>query len=342
MLTIANALLQELQAGRNTMLVTIIAEGGSAPRGAGAQMLVGEQGRITGTVGGGPVELKGEQLAKELLSSGGTTQHEFLLYVNSKEDVGSICGGRVTLDLRFADASDPVWAAFAEKWAAQLSANLPGMVILPMPAGVPAILDEAGSLLAGGTVEAPAAASLALTETAFCLPLEVADRVLLFGAGHVAAALAPVLDYLGFRLTVLDSRPDLLTADRFPMADKLLCIDFADIASAVDITPRDYVVVMTSGHVNDFDVERHALRKNPAYLGVIGSRRKIAAANEKLLADGFTPEELAGVHTPIGLPIGAVTPNEIAVSIAAELIQIRAQRRKTDGTAEHSGCPMKS
>lgn len=116
----------------------------------------------------------------------------------------------------------------------------------------------------------------------------------------------------------------------------MLCGDFTRIADYVTVTPEDYVVVMTSGHGFDFTVQEQVLRGETAYIGVIGSRRKTAAVNERLRAAGIPESAIARVHAPIGTAIRAVTPAEIAVSVAGEMICVRAERRGGEG----HGCPM--
>ena len=129
---------------------------------------------------------------------------------------------------------------------------------------------------------------------------------------------------LGFRPVVYDDRPEFADPALFPKAEKTLCGDFARLSEQVTVTPEDYVVVMTRGHQADYEVLTQVLRSGAKYLGCIGSKRKLALCRERLLAAGFTDEEYARLHAPIGLAIGAQTPEEIAVSVAAEMIAVRA------------------
>ena len=156
------------------------------------------------------------------------------------------------------------------------------------------------------------------------IPVVKAGRTYLFGGGHVSQALVPVLASLGFRPVVYDDRPEFADPALFPKAEKTLCGDFARLSEQVTVTPEDYVVVMTRGHQADYEVLTQVLRSGAKYLGCIGSKRKLALCRERLLAAGFTDEEYARLHAPIGLAIGAQTPEEIAVSVAAEMIAVRA------------------
>ena len=134
-----------------------------------------------------------------------------------------------------------------------------------------------------------------------------------------------------------DDRPALADPAAFPDAERVVCGDFRNIANTLPLSPEDYVVVMTAGHLHDLEIQEQILRQELAYVGVIGSRAKIAAVNARLREAGISEEKLRTVHTPVGTPIKAVTPAEIAVSIAGEMIYERACRRE-DPT--HHACPM--
>ena len=142
------------------------------------------------------------------------------------------------------------------------------------------------------------------------------------------------------RSPLYDDREGFLDESRFPGTEARICGSFRSIGDRFEIDENDFAVVMTSGHKGDCDVEEYLLRHKTAYVGVIGSRKKTLAVNERLRAAGIPEEAIASVHTPIGLPIGAVTPEEIAVSIAAEMILVRAKQRaaKTGVPAHH--CPV--
>jgi xanthine dehydrogenase accessory factor len=147
-------------------------------------------------------------------------------------------------------------------------------------------------------------------------------ELVVVGAGHIAQPLSRIGALLGFRVTVVDDRPDFARRDRFPDADKVGVADFSDPFAGIPIGPRSYVVLVTRGHRYDFDCVRALARAGaePAYVGMIGSRRRVRAAFEQLAAEGFDEARLARIHAPIGLDIGAETPAEIAVAIAAEMI----------------------
>lgn len=154
-----------------------------------------------------------------------------------------------------------------------------------------------------------------------------AAQLFVFGAGHVARELAALAAHVGFRVTVVDERAQWASRERFPSPVELQQKDPAEAARALVTTPSTYLCVTTHDHPLDQAVLEALIRKPAAYLGVIGSLRKGERFKQRLRAAGFTDEELARVHTPMGLPIHALTPEEIAVSIVAELVQVR--RRDT-------------
>ena len=176
-------------------------------------------------------------------------------------------------------------------------------------------------------------------ENCFTMPLPVGERAIIFGGGHIARALVPLLYTVGFRPVVFDDRPQFAEVERFPQADQVICGDFTRIGDYLTVGPEDYVVIMTNGHEYDFQAQVQVLRGETAYVGVIGSRKKTAFVNRRLREAGISEEAIAFVHTPVGTAIKAVTPEEIAVSITGEMILVRATRREANGETHH-GCPM--
>ena len=157
-------------------------------------------------------------------------------------------------------------------------------------------------------------------------PLVQAGVVYLFGGGHVGKALCPVLTQVGFRVVLYDDRPQAALPEQFPQAVRIVLGDYRHIFDHITITDRDYVVIMTPGHQSDFELLAQVLTTPAAYVGCIGSKHKVAATREKLAALDFSEADMDRVHSPIGLPIGGETPEEIAISIAAEMIAHRSGR----------------
>jgi len=154
-----------------------------------------------------------------------------------------------------------------------------------------------------------------------------APQLVLFGAGHVAQEVARIGAQLGFAVVVVDARPEWANAARFPQAQRLIVAPLEQALAQITCTPQTYMAIMTGEHYSDETVLRWVLGLPVAYIGLIGSRRKIKVIFDRLQADGVPEEQLARVHAPIGLPIGGETPAEIAVSIAAELVQVHRQQK---------------
>jgi xanthine dehydrogenase accessory factor len=158
---------------------------------------------------------------------------------------------------------------------------------------------------------------------AFIQPVLSAPSLYVFGAGHVALPVALLADLVGFRVAVVDDRAEFAAAERFPQADRIVVASVADAFDALAIGEDAYVVSITRGHVLDEEVVAHALRANVKYIGMIGSKRKVASVRRRLGRRGFDAADIARLHAPIGLDIGAETVEEIALSIVAELVAAR-------------------
>lgn len=331
------------------MLVTIVGDRGSAPRASGARMLVNAGGRLSGTVGGGAVEFAAEKQALDLLAARQSCLKPYRLHPNQVEDLGMICGGDVLVYFQYISGADAAWRELTESALGLFRRNIDSWLVLD--------LSDEQSPRSGIYVsererygQLPEAAVLAqlLCErtkqlsvggaTYFAEPLTQSGRVIIFGGGHIAQELAPLLHRVGFYVAVFEQRAEYITPQLFPAAEKLICGDYTRIADSIAIKANDFVVIMTNGHSHDYTVQEQVIRGDYAYLGVIGSRAKTAAINKKLRAAGVSEERIAAVYTPIGLAIRAETPAEIAVSITAELIRVRAERRH-DGEVPAS-CPM--
>lgn len=263
-----------LSSSEDVVVATIRSSDGSAPRHAGAQMVVTDEGLAAGTIGGGMLEHKALVAAESILKHRGSCSAWFQLTSDKAASLGMICGGTVIVDFRYLAADDP------------------------------------GSL--SWVHEQMAAENQAI-------------RVFVFGGGHVSQAVVPLLRTVGFAPVVLEDRPEFAHPDLFPAAAELKLIDMHAVSDSVTLTPEDYVLILTRGHEHDLAVQSQVMRLHPAYIGVIGSRTKTRALTDRLLAEGFSAEDFRNVFAPVGVPIGSETPEEIAVSIVAQLIVMRAQ-----------------
>ena len=172
-------------------------------------------------------------------------------------------------------------------------------------------LAEENGLICGGRMDV------------FIEPLDPSPRLLLVGAGHVSQHVARMAADVGFRVHVLDDRETFANRDRFPSADEVTVAEMAEYLAAADLPPAAYVVVLTRGHTHDLAAMRALAGRPLRYVGMIGSRAKVARIFDALATDGAPTEWFTQVRAPIGLQIGAITPEEIAVSIVAELVAVR-------------------
>ena len=283
-----------LSAGEDLVLVTVIASSGATPRGAGARMLVGAGGRLCGTIGGGSVEYRSEHIAAERLEKRASLVHDFSLTKDDVQNLGMICGGAVNVYFHFIPAGDGNAIAVADEALRRFAAGESFWLV---------------SDLAGD-------GRLSLVNRDDCPEWLSAHQ-----------ALEPVLTGVGFRCVVMDDRSEFAKRELFPSAEEIKLIDFNRIADSVTITGEDYVCVMTRGHAFDTVVQAQVLPMHPYYVGVIGSRAKAAGVRQQLIENyGISEADCDQVTTPIGLDIKAETPAEIAISIAAQLIEVRAGR----------------
>jgi xanthine dehydrogenase accessory factor len=167
-------------------------------------------------------------------------------------------------------------------------------------------------------------------------PIEPSPELYVIGAGHVGYHLARLAHDVGFRVHVVDDREKFASRERFPNAAEVLVEDIPAWIGRTNLPPHVYVVIVTRGHTNDLDALRALAPKDLRYLGLIGSRAKVARIYDALTEEGTPAELLKRVHAPIGLDIGAVTPQEIAVSILAELIAVKHGRIRSKDAAELS------
>ena len=243
-----------LRRGEAVALVTIVRANGSTPQRAGAKMLVYEDGRTVGTIGGGCYENDALGKARAAIASGRSALLHYDLNDDFAQENGLVCGGQMEVHID---------------------------------------------------------------------PLSPAPQLYVVGAGHVGWHLARVAADAGFRLHVIDDREKFANRDRFPDADEVIAEPIPDWLNSADLPSSAFVVIVTRGHQHDMDALRALAARDLRYVGLIGSRAKVARIFDALNADGMPPERLKRVHAPIGLDIGAITPAEIAISILAQLIAVR-------------------
>ena len=320
--------------GLDSMLVVLTNDSENAPRGIGACMVVGKTGLVGGTIGGGMLEYKAIQMAQKQLAKKESLFYHFGLKADSASELGMVCGGEVDALFTYIAPTEENGHVLAVMMDA-LTHHQSGWMLLTFDACHMVFMS--GGVMTGMDMPAERAEIAAVTNAAvletaqgpyYVQMLRVNSRAFIFGGGHLAQELVPVLDHLGFRCIVTDDRPDFSTAELFPAAEAVFTRNFTELAGHYDVQPDDYIICVTRGHKGDFDVESFALTTPAYYIGCVGSRPKIAYVNSKLREAGFTDEDIARVTSPIGLDIGSETPAEIAISIAGQLIARRAALTK--------------
>ena len=310
------AIEEQLKMGKPCLLATIISSTGSTPRSSGAYMVVGEAGRICGTIGGGSLEYNVILQGQEQIARQKNFIYEYTLTMEGSAELGMICGGTCTILYQYLSTND---LPIVQKALGIMAGKEQFWLLLPVDEGKLQILQGASEFKGNGLINLG-------DYSYYAERFNFDGKVFIFGGGHLAQEVVPVLSHLGFRCIVLDDREEFSKPELFAGAEEVRCVDFKDLANAIQIAENDYVAVMTRGHLHDADVERFVLNTPAYYIGVVGSRRKAKLTRETLLNEGYSEEQLNRVITPIGLEIGSETPAEIAISIAAQFIQVRALR----------------
>ncbi len=300
-LTVLETILAQTQSGRSVALCAIVATRGSTPQPSGIVVCVDEATEMTGTLGGGCVEADVRRQAHQQLRQSHGKLVTFSLDSDFGYDDGMICGGHMDVAISVIPPSSDLSA-----YRAALE-NLRG----GRPATLPMHVETDGG------------------PVVYRVHVEAQPELVIAGGGHLSRALVRLARPLGFRISVIDDRADYANVDRFPPPVRPVVGDIAKTLSEWSIDASTYIVLVTRGHKHDEQALRAVLDSPARYIGMIGSRRKIKVIFDDLQRDGGDEERLARVHAPIGLDIQAVTADEIAVSIAAELISVRrAERRR--------------
>lgn len=317
--------------GQDIVLCSIIKSSGSTPRGIGAVMAVFPDGSICGTVGGGPIEYQSILHALDVLKSHESGTKNFILTPNQIADIGMICGGQATVYFRYVSAQDEESIRLFKDIAGLYDTRRNTWLVTSLNDGAMTLYTPEDGLsgefpLSAETVSAFTVSKPVLSNEAACyvLPLTRSETLYLFGGGHISQELAPVLVHLGFSVVLYEDREQFSDPALFPGVKGIITAPYTEMSSRIQVMAEDYIVIMTRGHQGDYELLEQSLRTPASYVGVIGSRSKIAVTNKRLSEAGISDEDIARIHTPIGLPIGAETPAEIAISIAAELIAHRA------------------
>ena len=318
----------KLSSGEDLVLVTVIASSGATPRGAGARMLIGKEGRICGTIGGGAVEYRSVQIAASVLKEKSSLGHDFTLTKDDVQNLGMICGGACNVFFHYLRSGDTHTLELAKKAEAayQKGGDLWLLTDVSGNGSMGLYSPDLGYWGIGVTEKLVLSRHPERIGDLFVEQINSSGKVYIFGGGHVAQELVPVLAHVGFRCVVMDDREEFTKPELFPGAEEVICGDLQRISDYMTVGNEDYVCVMTRGHSYDTVVQAQVLKCRPTYCGVIGSAFKAAGVRKTLKEEyGLLEEELDLVTTPIGLDIKGETPAEIAISIAAQLILHRAE-----------------
>lgn len=319
-----------LAKGKNGALATIVEKIGAAPRDQGAKMFITAEGDIFGTIGGGAVEAQTRLEAIKVIE---TERHRMLVFKmdgKSAAEEDMICGGNISIFI------EPVEARHKEVYDAVSNAVkrcTEGFIVTRY---TDAEISKSLFTLAGATVgdaldeETKARISdtgrgVIFSPGFLAIPLLVRSALYIFGAGHVSQHIARIAGMVNFDITVIDDREEYCNAGRFPDARETIVVNFNAAFKDLLFSGSEYVVIVTRGHKHDALVLKQVLRRPVRYIGMIGSRRKTAMVFDHLRSEGIEDTLFTQVFAPIGLDIGAETPEEIAVSIVAELIHVRSQ-----------------
>lgn len=292
------------------VIVTIIDKQGSSPREVGASMIVTEKGLICGTTGGGKEEYLAIEKAKELIKEKRSDIEKYVLTTKDAVGIGMTCGGINEMHFEYVDPED----VLAGEYFSILLDNKYEDKYICYNVG-----ENSGFSIEVDGVMKPCTRSKKVLDNYFKLRISHSKRIFIFGGGHVSQALVPVLTYVGFEVIVLENRKEFLTEELFPNVKRML-IDY-DNFSDLDILKSDYVIILTRGHKSDKVTLEGSLDKKASYIGVIGSKTKAKIMIDSLKGTKYEDLIEGRVYSPVGLSIGAQTPREIAISIAAQVIE---------------------
>jgi len=344
-----------IDSGRSFAVALILKADGSTPRKAGVKSVIDDKGKIWGTLGGGQVEAEAQRRAVEVCMSKHPVVFDMNLYGADRADDVPICGGSMRLLIDPTPAKDR--ASYAQVAEAMLQRQRGVMLTIvrsaahtevqsqwfpqkdiPLDAAFPGtdnirccLACERPRLFAESS-ENPQVFTEVLVEPVIPRPLLV-----IAGGGHIGQALALAGSLVGFDITVIDDRPEFTDPALFPEGTTTRDGDIPKLITVQPIAGDTYIVLVTRGHKLDAESLEACIHTPAAYIGMIGSKRKVALIRKNFIESGLaTEEEFDGVHAPVGLDIGAVTVPEIAASITAQLIAVR-RKRNPDLSTDQKG-----
>jgi xanthine dehydrogenase accessory factor len=319
-----------LSRGRSGAFATIVKKSGAAPRERGAKMFIGDDGLIFGTVGGGSVEAEVCRAAGAVAASGRAGCVHYSMDGHLVEDEGMICGGNV--DLFLEPAVDRYRGLYRMVGDLEKQGKDALVITRFCEDSLSKSLGGESGLMAGDDVEEEVRKQLPsyLKEKAPVMgdgiifePIISSSWLYLFGGGHISQYVSKIATMVDFNVVVVDDRSEFANKERFPEAQEVIVDDFRRVVDRLPFRGREYVAILTRGHKHDATVLEEVLKKPARYIGMIGSRRKNSLVMDYMRSKGFGESALQSVYAPIGVGIEAETPQEIAVSIVAQLIEVK-------------------
>jgi len=331
-------------------LSTLVATRGSAPQPAGASAIFSEQGLLAGTLGGGIMEGDARKKASEAIRNRKHLLYEFHMDAQSTDEEGALCGGSATILL---DPDPGKHLSCFQEMSASLEKGRPGWLVTivsnqeestirrswmetdrlnisDLPAELQGIWPELERHLSSAMDKTTCILFTNETgEILFIEPVFPPPKLIIAGAGHIGKALSHLASLLDFEVTVIDDRPEFASRENLPDADHIIARHIGEAMSEIPKTGDTYIVIVTRGHHDDTAALKECIGHDLPYIGMIGSRKKVRKLKEQFIAEGWsTREQFERVHAPIGIGIGSLTIQEIALSIAAQLVQVSAKVRE--------------
>lgn len=338
------------------VLATVIRTSGSTPQKAGSSALFGGSGLISGTVGGGVLEGKIQQIACQSLASKKSELFTFRLDNSASDGEDALCGGRIEV---LVDANMNDHASVFNAIKRSTVSRIPGVLIstvikrpgsdvrierqwitsgtkLRQLTGISrSVFSEAQSILEKREPDNCILIEHAPDDTdpasvVFLEPVFPRPKLVIAGAGHIGKSLAHLGQMLDFEVTVIDDRPEFANRENIPDADYIITDDIGNAIAKLEKSHDTFIVIVTRGHKDDADALKQCLGTEAAYVGMIGSKTKVALMRSDFIAKGWaTDQQWSEIFSPVGLDIKSKTVEEIAVSIAAQLIQVKNAKRST-------------
>jgi xanthine dehydrogenase accessory factor len=358
MKSIHHKILEQLRTGSGTVVATVLRTAGSTPQKPGSTAVFGEEGLIAGTVGGGVLEKEVQHIAESVMISG-ASDHFYFDLDSDQDPNGAICGGTA---LVLVDAEPVRHLTVMEEMERTLADQGDGFLLTTVSEKqergrtikrywikrttreeIPPGLEPSLRKLIQEQLKT--AVKLGFTEinlktdpehsgeVVFVEHIRPNPHLIIAGAGHIGKALAHLASLLEFAVTVVDDRPEYADKSVIPDADRVIVQPIGEALKDLVKGRNVYVVIVTRGHQHDSEALRACIGSGALYVGMIGSRHKVAVIKRQFLDEHWAePDQLSAIYAPIGLDIGSKTIQEIAISIAAQLVEVRNHNKEADAT----------